>query len=429
MAGLPIDFSTQFDAVKRKQKIADLLTSKGLTPREDRVAGGQVVPISWGEALMPSLQGVAGALLDRKLKGESTALAEQYKGQLGTEVDSYLSSQTSKDPAERRAAIVQAMTSQFPEIKALGAAMLKQPTGPKLSDISRIATAKTALDYAKTGDMAVLTPKTDYDSVDGILYRDPEGEEVGPQVVKLNEGYGTETINGDLVRVNPSTQKKEVVDNGTRVSMVNSGPDAGKTAYFKSLAKQVDAHGVKAENSAEMLSIIDTLKELEPGINSNMTSDWVTKAQNIGQAFNLDVDTEALGKTETYNAVMIDLWQRSVAKAGSNVNLTAKETAKIEEQLPLAKHSPEARKLILGIMTDAARRNIENYKRANKNFAKIVGIDPNLVDDEQLTESIYIPKGAELKGGGGAAQREFNLEDATPEQKARIIRMLQQEPR
>jgi len=394
---VPGDYAIAQEERDRRRKLYQAMEAQSLAGLPaGRQVGAHFVGTTPLEGVAKLVQAYMGQKGTKGMDGEDTKAAGEFRDQLKGAVMEYANN------PDRRTANYEGIASQFPQVQALAqAAMEAQSKGaitPK--DLTGLQ------DPNKMGDLIAqgvhgFAPKKDFKVVDGVAI-DANTMDVlkanGPQPAR-------EMINGDLYERNPTTERLKKLDNAPRVTVgvtnnpVFAGQKAGMSEYFKRASQQVDKLGQAADNSQQLMGILDTLEGLhKAGINSNITSDMATAAQNLGQALGVKVDTNKLGNTEAYNSLIVDLWQKAVSQNGGNRGVTAEEAQEIKKLTPMARYSPEAREQLFGIQRQIAQRNIVRYQNANESFAKAAAADdPSLFKIPDDISGAYIPSG--IPGG------------------------------
>lgn len=388
MAGVPTyNYETEQASIARRQKIADAMMSGQLLPQQQ--VGHPSVQKSWLEALLPAAQAMLGNNMNKKLEARQTGLTDRYNKDLQDGMAAF--GQTAG--TDRNKAIQDALASNHPVLReyAMKEAAKRAESALQAKDLVGISDPASVL--ANQQDPTKWSPKRDIGEVGGMIY-----DKNALSTVTLNGAKPTtETINGDLYETNPSTGQKKKLDNAMKVTVpvqvsnVNQAQRAGMGAFFTNAAKKVDELGSLAQTATGLKQSLAELDNLDSqGIFSNATSGPATFLANVGQIAGVPVDTKKLGNTETYNAIITDVWQGLVSKYGGNKGVTKDEATEIKKMLPLAMSSPGARKQINRILSNVADRQIQQYEYANQSFAKAAQADnPSLFD---MGIGVYTPQ-------------------------------------
>ena len=406
-----IDFQTEQDALSRRMQIAEALRNGGLAPLgPTEVVGGVAVKKSPLEGLSKIVQAYFGAKNVQSITDEQRKLGQDRRADLRSAMEQYLNASSGKltqpggsdlygaqadlNPNPQQA-ILEALTSQHPEMRAVGAAGMKNMQQGQI-------TAKDMLPYASPSAIpgmvahgaAGFQPKREKPIEVGGMLLDPESLTVlkanGPPPERIS-------IKGDLYEINPTTGQYKKLDNAPKVTVTNSmggvilpGQKKGAETLFSEYGKRVAEMGKISQNATNNLQAIAELKNLESqGIFSNVTAGPKTFLANLGQSIGVPVDQNKLANTEGFNSVATDLWQGVVSKYGGNRGITAEEAKQLKQIIPQAANSPQARQQMYGILERVAQRQISQYQNANKSFLKAVQADdvtmlPDFLEDSQM---------------------------------------------
>ena len=428
----PFSYETQQNVLKRRQGYIDKMTEELMRQQSPKFLQNSVATHYAGPGIGDAVGKVLSAyFLDKQQKGldeESAALAGRYNTELKTALEQYQATRDGREaamypgsagepnpanapmvegipaqPGDPRRAAIEAIVSSFAPLREIGMADLKaaQKEGLTTKDLLPYVNPTSIPQLIQQG-IGGFRPKQDLGEVGGTIYDKNTLSTVALQGPKP----GVLKQDGDLYEVSPSTGSLRKLDNAPKITMNNSmvaaGPKAGREAYFKHAADQVDALGKQANTSQALLSTLDSLETLHrAGINSNVTSDMATTMQNLGQALGVKVDAAKLSNTETYNALITDLWQRAVSQYGGNRGVTKEEAEQIKKLTPMASFSPDAREQLFAIYRNSAGRSINAYKGANAAFARAAAADdPNLFQVPGFMQDTYLPPSANPAGGG-----------------------------
>lgn len=117
----PNPYQQEQEQLRRKRQLIDAATQMAMTPRAGQMAGQVYVGGSnAGTALTQILGGFLGAKAQKDLDQQEKGISEQYKRDLETAVNQYMT-----NPGTREGA-VGALASPFPQMQALGAADLEK---------------------------------------------------------------------------------------------------------------------------------------------------------------------------------------------------------------------------------------------------------------------------------------------------------------
>lgn len=419
-AGVPVNFQERAEELKKRQALIDAITARNMQAKPNASAATAVGDI------------LSSVILGRKQKAlaeERDTYSKEYSEGLGKALDNYTKARTGTPeqnlPADQagpfvpaqagdpRRAAIEAVSSGFGPLQQIGMQDLTNmgKEGLTIKDLLAHATPEAQEAMVRSGDIGAFKGKADLKTVGDVVY-DPNTK----QMVRLSGPVPQQqTINGDLYQASPSTGELKKLDNAPNIRMtVNANPviagqKKGMEAYFGNVADQVKELGKSADSSQQLLRTLGTLKELQAaGINSGITSDMVTTASALAKSMGLQIkDPAKLANTQTYNALLTDLWQRSVSQFGGNRGVTAEESKQIRDLLPLATKDPMAQQQLFTLMEGKAKRDIERYKGANKNFAAAASADdPMLFQIPDDAAGAYVPLAGEVPnpnvtGGAG----------------------------
>lgn len=433
---VPFSYETQQGVLKRRQSYIDRMAEELMRQQSPKFLQNSVATHYAGPGIGDAIGKVLSAyFLDKQQKGvdeESSALTDRYNTELKTALEQYNTTRNGREavmypgsagepnpasapmvegipaqPGDPRKAAIEAIVSSFAPLREVGMADLKASQKEGLTPKDLLPYVNPAsIPQLLTNGLSGFQPKNDLGEVGGTIY-----DKNTRNVVTLN-GPKPELVtqNGDLYESSPSTNSLRKLDNAPKITIggtkvaVNAGQKKGSEAYFNHAASQVDALGKQANSSQSLLATLDSLEQLhKAGINSNITTGMATAMQNLGQSLGVKVDANRLGNTETYNALITDLWQRAVSQYGGNRGVTKEEAEEIKKLTPLASSSPQAREQLFRLYRNSAARTIGAYKQANKSFAEATAADdPRLFAIPDMMQDVYVPPAG--NGGGGGAK-------------------------
>ena len=425
MAGLPIDFTTQFDQVKQREAVAAAMLARAQQPRQDRVAGGQVVRSTSSEVLAPIVSQLAGQFLQGQAAKKRAELEKLYKVMTAADMNSFMTGTRNPDPAAQQEAVVKALSSESKEVR--NAAQKFKFDTLKLADLAKNATPASVLAAGGSGNPADLVAKADLGTVGGTVY-----DKGTLQKVQIGGAPAPLTrIDGDLYQPNSAGELRKL-DNAPTTN-INTALNPADTAAFKGIADHLGGLREQADISQATLGTVDMLEGLlldyKDGTYSNVTAPMATALANAAEAAGLKFDATKLGNTEAYNALIIDLWQQKINAGGGNRGVVKEEATEIKKQLPLVVHSPEARAYLLGVMKRKAVGDIKALQEASALFklAKETN-DPTIYHTgKNWTKSASVRKETAPKGDEAAAPatKPIPIKNLTPEQRAKVQQYIQ----
>lgn len=286
MSTLPMtDFAGQAAAIERKRALAQAMLQAGMTPQQGQMVSGHYVGPGIAGALGQVAQMVGGHFLGKQADEAAGALAQSRNTALGEGLEKYLRTrdgapgQTMTDQqaadlmqndqaptlaepvkADPRRAVIEAMTSQFPELQKVGqmdfASMLK-PAG---RDPSMIKESGGQFYDLSSGKPVLLG-----------------GVEYGP----------TETLGGDLYQRGPGG-KLIKLDNAPKISTtVNNNPtQAGLKKYQEAVGESLAPGGksrVSAEQAQEGLTAsVEALQAVNNGARMGIAQPAMQVVRKLG---------------------------------------------------------------------------------------------------------------------------------------------------
>lgn len=383
------DYDVEAEDLRRRQAVADAMQASSRQPLQLASGGNLVTPAHWSQALAKVLEGYLGEKEQRQLKTDRSAMAERAQADLVSGMEQLAGARSGENPRE---AVFAALSAKHPLVRQMAMQQIAEmgkgtltPTELAKYAVPEDVVKNPANPAAWRGkrDLKELTP--------GNALVDSAGNFTAPAG---QPNWQTANIGGDLYQASPTGLKK--LDNAPKVS-VNASPviqaqRSGLGEYYKSGAEQVKALGQAANSAAGTKQAIAQLRELDnKGVFSNATTGPATFLANVSQAFGIPADTSKLSNTEAYNAGVNKLWLALQNEAGGARGLVKEESQKVMEMLPLASHSPQARRTIMEILDRAASRQIDQFKRANQAYtASVQADDPRIFG--KAMEGVYVPE-------------------------------------
>lgn len=297
-------------------------------------------------------------------------------------------------PGDPQAAVLGALSSQHPVLQKFGGEQMKH-----LNDLTKQAQGKEA-DYQRMIAEALLRqqharevlPKDllghiNPNAIPAMLQQGVGAFQPKPQLSFQGErwwetGSGTPqdvggitfgkpvNVGGDLYQGNNATGQVRKLDNAPKVTVnankFEKGQIVGLGDMFKNISSAADKFTQAGNAAWEMNNALANMQQLEKnGIFSNVTTGPAEFFSNLGQALGFPIDKAKLGNTTAYNAVANELWVKKIAgMQGGMHGVTEKEGVRIQQILPQAAHSPEARKELFQILIDVNQRTIDRAKAA-----------------------------------------------------------------
>ena len=279
------DFAGQAAAIERRRALAQAMMQAGMTPQQGQMVSGHYVAPGIAGALSQVAQMVGGHFAGQKAEADAGALAQARSGALAQGLEKYLQTRegapgqvmndqqaadlmgndqapTLAEPikADPRRAVIEAMTSQFPELQKVGqmdfAAMLK----PKGRDPSMIKEAG------------------------GRFYDLSSGQ---PVEIGGNEFGETVNIGGDLYQKGPGG-KLIKLDNAPKVTTtVNNNPTAAGLKKYQEAVGESLAPGGKSRVSAEqaqegLTASVEALQAVNDGAHMGIAQPAMQVVRKLG---------------------------------------------------------------------------------------------------------------------------------------------------
>lgn len=207
-------------------------------------------------------------------------------------------------------------------------------------------------------------------------------------------------IGPDLYKSNYSTGGLSQLNKAPRINttVVNGAQTHGMKKIYDMAAEDLGARREQVRGAAGMIRTLDELENLDKkGIFSNALASPAAYITNLAQGVGIPVSeelTKKLGRTETYEAASIELWQRMISMLGGNKYVTEKESALIMKMLPRIQSSPEARQYINGVLRRAAGKSMQDYRNMADSYkravetqdpAHLLSLDPILPEEASRT--------------------------------------------
>lgn len=262
---LPFSFQGEQSSIDRKRRMAEALIGQFSSPGQAQmVSGNYVAPNPVQAILGPALGMLASENVQKGFDQQQQDLGNRYRSELAQGLEGYLTTRQGKagetlsdqqasdlldndqappelrEPvaADPRRAAVEALTSQFPELQALGkqdfASMGKDQLSQKdilgLSDFD----PKAKLLAALTGDVSKLAPKRRYMNVDGRVVDESDPTQIGAD---YREDFGEPfNVGGDLYQ-RDSRGKVYKLDNAPKVNVNTSIDNVGNKVSLEQAGK------------------------------------------------------------------------------------------------------------------------------------------------------------------------------------------------
>lgn len=464
MAG-PFNFEVETARLKRQQELADALES-----------GAMSGSLSTGGGLGGLLTAILRPMKVNRLRNEVdtgyTALQNRYKQELGTELENYMRTRSSRDkelwsqpdlqaagqgagvpqlspeviPGDPRRAAATAMASQFPQLQALGKADMEGMRKNELSPKDLLGL--TGIDK-KTALAAALAKAQGYDDASVLPQLSPENKQhiVNGQIVELPGGGGGPRTLGDYrdqysgvgpVAMGPdgrpiigqaerTTGKVHFAPQGTNVN-VNTQQKAGEKfagqlaeERAKIIAKSYD----NSQAAAKSLSAIDSAsQQLQAGMKTGSLADLNMAVSKLGTMLGMSSDP-AVVNTETYRAAIAQQVAQMVKNFGAGTGISDADR-KFAEAASGGQISGEPGALlrILSIAKVAAGNVLAEHDRLLSSNRDASGALPADLKTFEIPFSVSAGQAGQEDVGYNPAMNQFRLQASNAGGKAPKPRVL-----
>lgn len=310
-----------------------------------------------------------------QLKQEAGTYLDKFQGSPGVDLPSIGMTNVGGLKPNPREAVVNAMTSQLPEIQQLGKSGMaellargkKEGLSPK--DILSLAgyDPRSKVTAAMTGDISGLAPDANFMVVGNQLVntREAGGSDGIKPVFDGREQYSEPyKIGSDLYqRETRLGGKVNKLDNAPKTNVTVNAP-AGETAFSRTLgegtAKAVLEARTQAESAYKMKGVVKQLEELESkGVYNTPVPNLAIGVGNFAQALGIPVDRSKLANSEAFQQ-QIAKQVADVLTAGGGVgrSMTDEDRKAFAMSLPQLLMTPEGRRQVYGMMNAAADTTI-----------------------------------------------------------------------
>lgn len=430
------DIFAQQEALARRRRLLDVMEKQNM---QSPIVGHTGV----GQALAKLGTAYILGNKEKAATQEASDLRRQYQSELGDELRSYMDKRQGRpgetmsdaqaaalmqndvapqlaEPvqANPREAIMQALTSRFPELQAAGQADMAALAKQEQETFSNPITERgpdgkpVAVQYGNRGTRRVVPGALPFE----------RGQVVGERVVDpfnptqvqadLRAQYDApQVVNGDVYqRENTGTNAFKKLDNApqvnltTNTSILNKGQKAGLEAWSKATAEAVSELNANARQAVNTLSAANQLEALEAsGINSGPTANIANVVQGLAQAAGIKVDADKLGNSQAFDSVATQAWAAMMQQNGGARGLVKEESEKIARSLPSLLQSPEGRARIIRNMRAMSEQTIETARTAAKEYqaalqAEDVSLFTGGLGKAQLPTTEPIPAAAGAAG-------------------------------
>jgi len=420
------DFGTSQENLGRRKKLLDALTQQSMG---SAVVGGSKAA-SIGQGLLKVLTAYLTDSKGKELATEQGELAQRQRADLMQQVDSYTAKRDGKagevmsdadalnlmqndvapnlaEPvkADPRRAVLEAMTSQHPELQAIG----------KADTAAMAAAAANAKGFKDliAPDGSLLRSYNDGRPVEKLgNYAKPGERWSDPYEVRGADGKPL------MVKRNLTTNEVDVVDKAPKVTAnanasASSATAKGETEFAKTLGKDVagefKAARENAKNAYKAKSFVNQMQKLEEsGMFSGPTANIATTLSSIGQVLGLPVDEAKLANSQAFQQQFAAQVANVLTMGGGiGKSMTDADRKAFEQSLPTVLMSPQGRAQVYQMLNSQADQDIARAKSfqqqlsSNPMYGDAAGLlTLNPVDESPMGAAggVSPPGGAPLPG-------------------------------
>jgi hypothetical protein len=398
----------EVEALERQREYAKALRTQGMTPPEQQVVSGRVVPFSVTQGLAQMLKAYTGRKLDEDVTAKQTELGERKRMQGAAELQGILEALRGKpaipsfqtganemgdesvmqNPVAAQApdtskALAMALQSRNPVAQQIGGSLLTASL-PKAAKMERVE-----IPDGKGGkrvgfvDMNSPNPFSTFQE-GGTMPTKQEfvnGQAVNP--------YSTQPGTTIPKQLDPTDPRKDLLIPGadwrlvpnaplvgvkrdlavagkptSNTTVINAGPKAFETELGKLDAEQLGKWRSAAEAANNTLGVVQNLRSAEAqGAYSGAAADAKLAAARIVETFTGITPKGQVG-SELYNAESKKLILEHIKTLGANPSNADREF--IEKTVPQLATSAQARAAMANFMEKKAANQIDLYERADK---------------------------------------------------------------
>lgn len=412
------DTSGEAQSVARRRKMLEAMMAQSRQPLVGRSGPAQAIA-----------QMLTGVLLDRQQGQVDQQDADgrvKYGTELGNETNQYLERMTGKpgeqmspgqvdalmnqdqapqlaDPvaANPREAIVRAMTSQKPELRALGKAGMaeyskslvkKEPVPEKFGHTPQVFIRNGKVVSAMLGDGGTVKELEGYEPTpefaatnDGAVWDKRQGTKTGGYVGQTWTPPGVVGRDADgkplIGQVESGSGKVSPLDKADRSIKIDSrsvtnlpGQKQGFEEWSKLAAKTVTELSEQARNSVNVIGQINQLDELnKKGVMQGPLANPAVWLGQIAKSAGVTLspqDQARLQNSETFGNTAAELWLATMNANGGSRGLVKEESERIANNLPALIQSPEGRAQIMAVMRKGAEQRISDARTAQREYGK-----------------------------------------------------------
>ncbi len=396
----------EVEALERQREYAKALRTQGMTPPEQQVVSGRVVPFSLTQGLAQMLKAYTGRKLDEDVTAKQTQLGERKRMQGAAELQGILEALRGKpaipsfqtganemgdesvmqNPVAAQApdtskALAMALQSRNPVAQQIGGSLLTASL-PKAAKMERVE-----IPDGKGGkrvgfvDMNSPNPFSTFQeggvdpvkgiAVNGQIVNPTNMGQTIPKQLDPTDPRRDLLIPGPDGRLVPNAPlvgvKRDLAVAGkptSNTTVINAGPKAFETELGKLDAEQLGKWRSAAEAANNTLGVVQNLRSAEAqGAYSGAAADAKLAAARIVETFTGITPKGQVG-SELYNAESKKLILEHIKTLGANPSNADREF--IEKTVPQLATSAQARAAMANFMEKKAANQIDLYERADK---------------------------------------------------------------
>jgi hypothetical protein len=271
---------------------------------------------------------------------------------------------------KRRAAIIEAMGANHPEIRELGKSLWSEQV--KNANVGKL-TAKDVFNHATPGAQEVLAGQSGIEGFKALPQKPLEvnGVLLKPDSYEVIKAVGTAPeqikFNGDLYEKNPTTGQWKKLDNAPKVNVnaTTNVVNKGETEFSKELGKdtagQVKAAREQMMAAQKLIPNLDKLEQLnKSGVLSGPTAEPTMFLGELAKNAGIPFDPKKLTNSEEYKSTLgKQIAQYLTAGNGVGRSLTDADRKALESQFPEMVRTPEGRSRIITLLRTTAHSDIQ----------------------------------------------------------------------
>lgn len=359
-------------AIERKRKIAEMLATQGMTQQQGQMVGGRYIAPSPLSGIVQIGQILAAQHMNKGLDQQQSELEASRRTGMAEQLQKFLTTregtpgQTMTDQqaenlmvndqapaladpvkADPRRAVLEAMTSQYPEMRQIGQMELGALLKPKSVDPSNIKEAGGQFFDLSSGKPVLLG-----------------GVEYG----------GTETLGGDLYQRGPGG-KLIKLDNAPKISATATvaAGDKGMAKYLEktgeALAPGGKSHEAALAANEALLMSTEALQAMKDGAKQGIAQPAMQVLRKVGAE--LGVQNAATAPTDALSAALKAATFKDLGGLGAQISDSDRKfVSKFSGDLST---DPQALKRMIALRIAAQMRRVNQHGKQVASFGRQVG--------------------------------------------------------